>query len=266
MDVEQAFSPLYGGKVTPHLGGLKPARSLPRLLADLLKEFRRPKLGKKIGRQQLGWVLVLITVGALCSCNKPLTPTISPLTSPLSKLENETVIHIPDDGRGDTAFEAYPVAEIEARRWNAGSLLYQIPVSRIMEINLGIPPGIPGWFFMFQVPNSPLEYYVKVVHGQVVGTTEAQPILLGTPAYEYLPIDLADISLDSDDLLRLFMTHGGKEYVASHPGWQIDYRLVHLKDQAHPVWSLFDVSDIDQPAIFSVDAVTLEVVQDPFYR
>ena len=225
-------------------------------------------MDKKIGRQQLGWVLALIitVVGSLCSCNKSAPTISSPLTSPLSRLENEATIYLPDDGRGTTAFEAYPAAEMKAREWNSEALLYQIPVSRIMEINLGIPLGIPGWFFMFRVPDSPLEYYVKVVQGQVVGATEAQPILLGTPLYEYLPIDLADISLDSDDLLRLFMAYGGKEYVASHPGWQIDYRLVHLKGQAHPIWSLFDVSNLDQPALFNVDAVTLEIVKDPFYR
>jgi hypothetical protein len=185
--------------------------------------------------------------------------------SPLfSQPSISVIVQLPDDGRRETAFTAYPVAEAEAKKWNRDALLYQIPVNRIMEINLGIPSGIPGWFFMFKAPNSAVEYYIKVVNGQISGVTEAQPILLQELPYELLPIEIRELRLDSDDVLRLFIEFGGKQYIETHPYWQIDYRLVHLKGQPHPVWSLFDVSNINQPPLFNVDAVTGEIVADPF--
>ncbi len=215
-------------------------------------------------RQRLRLV-VLFLVGVIClaGCtSRGPGPDVSPLLSP--QVTPVVGVQLPDDGRGETARAAYPIAEVEAKRWNSAAILYQIPVTRIMETNLGLPSSTPGWYFMFKVPDSPLEYYVKIVRGRVSGVTEAQPILIEELPYEYLPIDLRALTLDSDDALQLFMEHGGAEYVAAHPGLQLDYRLVHLDGQDHPVWSLFDVSDVNQPPLFNVDAVTGEVVGDPF--
>lgn len=212
------------------------------------------------------WFFVVLLIGisfVIASCTSGKTnPGVSPILSQLSMPEAE--IRVPDDGRGETALTAYPIAEAEAKRWNKDALLYQIPVNKIMEINLGIPPGIPGWFFMFKVPNSPVEYYIKIVKGHVFGTTEAQPILVQALPYELLPIDVDQLRLDSDDVLMFFMESGGTEYMSAHPEWQIDYRLVHLKGQPHPVWSLFDVSNVDSPPLFNVDSVTGHPVGDPF--
>lgn len=208
----------------------------------------------------LFFLIVIITLIG-CSKEKP-TPTPStpnPITT--QPIQGQSI----DDGRGETAFDAYLVAEVEAKNWDEEALLFQIPVTQIMESNLGIPPGIPGWFFMFKVPDSPLEYYVKVVNGKVAGTTEAQPILIEDLPYQYLPIDINKLSLNSDDVLRLFTENGGREYVNSHPELQLDYRLVHINGQEHPIWSLFEVSNLNQPtALFHVDAITGEIVADPF--
>ncbi|MGB9872412.1 MAG: hypothetical protein ACPLYD_12205 [Anaerolineae bacterium] len=212
---------------------------------------------------KLWYVALLVGIISLISCTtKGINPELSPLLSQPSM--PAMGFQLPDDGRGETALVAYLVAEDEAKRWNREAVLYQIPVTKIMEINLGIPSGIPGWFFLFKVPDSPVEYYIEIVNGRVFGMTEAQPILTQELPYELLPIDVKEMVLDSDDVLQLFMKLGGVKYIEAHPEMQIDYRLVHLKGQPHPIWSLFDISDINRPPLFNVDGVTGDVVEDPF--
>lgn len=217
-------------------------------------------------KHRIWFVGLLIGIGFIISncTGERVTPGLSPQLSPFSM--PEASIQIPDDGRGETALAAYPIAEAEAKRWNSEALLYQIPINRIMEINLGIPAGIPGWFFMFKTPDSPVEFYVKVVEGRVFGMTEAQPILVQELPYKLLPIDVDKLALDSDDVLRLFIESGGAKYAVTHPEWQIDYRLVYLEGLPNPVWSLFDVSNINNPPLFNVDGVTGKFVEDPFQR
>jgi len=215
-------------------------------------------------RARCALLFIVLLLSALSGCTSDgLKPTGSLTTaSPTAG----GVVRLPNDGRRQTAFEAYPAAYAKAKLWRSEAILYQIAVTRIMEINLGLPPSAPGWFFMFRVPDQTIEYYVKVVDGQVIGATETQPILAEKLPYKYLPIDLKRLTLDSRDVLRSYLEHGGEEYIATHPKMELDYRLVHLEGQPNPVWSLFDVSDLSQNAvpIFNVDAVTSDVTEDPF--
>jgi len=216
-------------------------------------------------------VLALIAVW-LTGCANVAMPQALPSTmdSPLiavSPLPTEIapqVITLPDDGRGATALEAYPVAKAEAKRWNAQAVLHQIPLKHAMEQNLGIPADARGWFFMFQEPGSPIEYYVKIVDDRLSGKTEAQPILVQPLPYRLLPIDLETLPVQSEDVLRLWLERDGQEYWTAHPDKQLDYRLVHLDGQSHAVWSLFDAALPEQPALLHVDAVTGDIVKDPF--
>jgi hypothetical protein len=192
----------------------------------------------------------------LCGCANASTPGSKPVS---------TTASLPDDGRGDTALTAYPIALVNAKKWNKDAVLYEIPVTQLMEKNLGLPPGVQaGWFFMFKVPGSPLEYYVKVAEGHVVGSTVAQPIIVGEPPFKEVALDLEKLPLGSNDVLRLFMEKGGSAYLASNPKWQLDYRLVHIEGQKDPVWSLFDSTDVNQAPLFNLDAITGEKVDDPF--
>lgn len=193
---------------------------------------------------------------------------INPIDSPLI-FESPISISslIPSDGRQQTALAAYTVAEPVAKRWNKQALLYQIPPTRIMEMNLGIPAGIAGWFFMFKSPDSPVEYYINIVDGNVFGITEAQPILVQELPYKLMPIDTNKLVLDSDDVLKLFMeSPGGVEYLNTHSQIQIDYRLVHLEGYPNPIWTLFDVSGGVNTLLFNVDSVTGLPVEDPFAK
>jgi hypothetical protein len=133
-----------------------------------------------------------------------------------------------------------------------------------MEQNLGLPSDLPGWFYQFRVPGSPVEYYIKIVQGKLSGTTEAQPIIVGEAPYTYLPIDVDKLALDSDGAMQKFLDNGGRAYVDSNPEMLIDYRLVHLEGKPNPVWSIFDARDLTAAPLYSVDAVTGETVPDPY--
>jgi len=171
---------------------------------------------------------------------------------------------LPDDGRGATAFAAYPLALAKALQWAPDAQLTQITITRLMEQNLGLPNDLPGWFYMFQVPGSPVEYYIKTVNGAVSGSTEAQPIIVGEAPYKYVAMDVSALKLDSDDALRLFMDNGGQAYLAANPDMLIDYRLIHLDTTPNPVWSIFDATELTAAPLFNVDAVTGGIVKDPY--
>ncbi len=168
------------------------------------------------------------------------------------------------DSHSETAFTAYPIAEKEALIWNAQALLFQIPPTRQMEQNLGLPPGgPPGWFFMFKEAESPVEFYVEIVDGKLYGKTEAQPILVGEPKYQLIQLPTDGSLLDSDQVLQVYLDDGGKEYTTTHPDIDFDFRLIHLEGIEHPIWSIFDSTDPLTP-LYNVDAVTGKKVQDPY--
>lgn len=172
---------------------------------------------------------------------------------------------LPYDGRSATALSAFEIAEAEALQWNQEAILVSVPMTRLMEANLGLPGHIPGWFFMFMVPGSPLEYYVNVYSGKMSGATEAQPVLIKDLPYTYLPLDLDSVKLDSDDAIQGWLARGGNEYLTDRPDSQLDFRLVHLEGQEHAVWSIFDFSTGTAPLhLFSIDATTGQEVSDPF--
>jgi len=200
-------------------------------------------------------VLVLALAAAGCAQNGPGTSTPAVAGTPST---------LPDDGRGATALDAYPIALAKAQEWSPDAVLMQITITRLMEKNLGLPSDLPGWFYMFQVPGSPVEYYIKTVDGKVSGTTEAQPVIVGESPYKYVAIDVAGLTLDSDDALRLFMDNGGRAYVAANADMLIDYRLVHLDSTPNPVWSIFDATDLTAAPLFNVDAVNGKIVTDPY--
>lgn len=169
-----------------------------------------------------------------------------------------------DDGRGAPALEVYPVALERARQWDPNAQLIQVTITRLMEQNLGLPSDLPGWFFEFRVPGSPVEFYIKTVDGAINGVTEAQPIIVGEPPYTYLPIDVDSLTLDSDDALRLFLENGGEAYLTSNPNMLVDYRLIHLEGKPNPVWSVFDATDLTAAPLYNVDAVTGQTTTDPY--
>lgn len=160
-----------------------------------------------------------------------------------------------------TAFEAFEVAKIEADKWNSEAVFYGIPATFMMELNLGYPGIGSGWFFMFKIPNQPLEYYVMVDNGEVKGMTEAQPVIVGKRTIDYLPLPTLDKLIDSDKILDIFNNNGGKEYLAENPDAILNPQLYFLNSNDFPVWSLYDVNKgASEPSLFNVNALTGEPV------
>jgi hypothetical protein len=168
------------------------------------------------------------------------------------------------DGHDSTALEAYAVAETRAKQWNKDAVLYQIPPTRSMVRNLGLPLDAveKGWFFMFKVPGSPVEYYIAVAEGKLAGAIEAQPITLGEPVYKDQPINLAELPIQNSNVMQIFLEKGGKEYLATHPNPQFEFRLISIEGNPNPIWSLYDFND-PVTTLIHIDAVTGEEVEDP---
>ena len=207
-------------------------------------------------------VLCAISSFFLISCNNS-APSV-PVSVFATTTTDELVSSIPD-GRDMSAVDAFYVAQEKALAWNPRAVLFEIPASRVMQRNLGLPTtGPAGWFFMFQEPGSPVEFYIQVVEGKVYGSTEAQPIIIGDPPFTYLPLALSKLPISNVDAFRIFLKNNGQEYVADHAPVDFDYRLVHLKGVPNPVWSIYDTLSAGESALLHIDAVTGDLANDPF--
>jgi hypothetical protein len=189
--------------------------------------------------------------------------TLKSSTSPSSPLSTpEPTLHSLDYGRKHTALESLSVATDVAKSWNEDVELHAIFPSSLMGKNLGIPASPSGWFYMFRVPSSPVEFYVHILDKKVNGTTKAQAILGEELPYSYLPIQIERVEIDSDEALEIL---GKSESLDSlPPGNKVDYRLVHLEGQEHPVWTIFRVENGDLTPLIHVDAVNGVEKDDPF--
>ncbi len=167
---------------------------------------------------------------------------------------------------GETAFQSLPVAEAAAKKWKKGAVLVEIPRLRQMETNLTLPKGPSGWFYMFMDPTdgSSVEYYVEVIKMELAGKTEAQHIYTGNPPYKLQPIDMTKKLLDSTDVYTIYLKNGGEQYIKGKGRVEIDFQLVRLENMENPVWSIFNTADPAAPPLINVDAVTGQVVKDPF--
>ena len=204
-------------------------------------------------------ISILINV-TLLGCSSQLSNSGNLLSTSTSSIPTKS----PYDNRSQTAFHEFPPAQLQAiKAWNSKAKLYEIPPLRAMEKNLGYPRSLPGWFFMFKVENSPLEYYVEIRDTHLIGFTEAEPILIQKLSYTLLPININNKLLDSDKALKIYLENGGEEYLTKHTNAEIDYRLVFVSGTPNPIWSIYDASDLTKPPIFNLDAVTGKKVNDP---
>lgn len=166
-----------------------------------------------------------------------------------------------------TAFQELPVAEQEAKKWKPNASLVQIPRLRQMETNIGLPKGPNGWFYTFVDTNSgsSVELYIEVIDGKMAGKTEVQQLFKGgNPPYKLLPIDSSKKLLDSNEAFQIFLDNMGNDYVKGRGQVEIDLQLVYLEGTQNPIWSIFDTADLSSPPLISIDAVTGELVNDPF--
>lgn len=201
------------------------------------------------------------TVPEAVGTTAPTTAYDSPIGpgSPIATPANQAVW---DSGRRYSALESLPAATRYAEHWNPEAMWVAIFPTTMVSSNLGLPLGAEGWFFKFELPNSPVEYFVHVEDGEVTGASEAQPLI--EPPFDLLPLDTSTLQIDSNAVLSLFLSsERGKGYVTAGQSHEWEYRLVRLDGMDNPVWSLFNPGDLSTPLI-NVDATTGEIVEDPF--
>jgi hypothetical protein len=220
-------------------------------------DVAHPKLGKSL-------LTTVLICSELVACQvvspEPSTPFVSPV---LTTIFESPQTELPQVGRALPAIGSFEAAMQAARLWNTQSAWYGIMPSKLMQGNLGIPTTGLGWFFRFGLEENTLEYYVHVEKGKVTGTTEAQPILTQPLPYKLLAIEISEITIDSTQVLEIYMQNGGEQYFAQHPGTKLDFRLLHVEGSPHPVWSLLDTVNPNEPLI-NIDAATGEIVANPF--
>jgi hypothetical protein len=167
-----------------------------------------------------------------------------------------TVVGQSVDGRSQTAVSAYEIAlSVALDEFTPDAYLHTIAPSNIMLSNLGNPPVLPGWFFIFKRPDSRRELIVQVVDTIVTGTTLTESVsdIQPTP----LPIDMSQVVLDSDDVFTRFDEVGGRQ-----EGVPYDLELIYLTGSDAPVWSVVD--PFTQQWIVSFNAITGEEVPNPY--
>lgn len=161
-----------------------------------------------------------------------------------------------------TAIESAATATNFAKDWKKDAILYALFPSSQMSQNLGLPGISDGWFFMFKVPGSPIEFYVQVLNGKITGSTKAQPILEEQIPYKYKSIKLDQIVIDSNDAIQILFENEILEN--SDSDINLDYRLIHLENQINPTWTIFLIKDNELNPLIHLDAITGSKVRDPF--
>lgn len=161
-----------------------------------------------------------------------------------------------EDGRSQTALAAYQLAlSVALDEFSPDAYLHTIAPSHIMLSNLGNPPVLPGWFFVFKRPESRRELIVQVVDNIVTGTTLTESVSDIQPVP--LPVDITQVILDSDDVLARF-----NEDVGRQEGIPYDLELIYLTGSEAPIWSVVD--PFTQQWVVSFNAITGEEAPNPY--
>lgn len=196
-------------------------------------------------------IVSLLLIAFLSGCQKtssdnPITPSTYPGVGSTQEVSGDAypsptispLLNI-------SAFDAYEIAKKEIEKNNPKAVLYSIPATFMMEMNLGYPPTGDGWFFMFKEPNQELELYVFIYDGKVAGTTNAVPLYFeDTPPYTYIPLPSLNSMIDSDKFMDLYMKNGGENYLKNNPGARLNSQLFLLEGNDFPIWSMYDIESL----------------------
>ncbi len=190
------------------------------------------------------------------------TPTLAPLptgtqpafVSPISPIASPHRGIPLDSGRSASALAWLELAQASAQAWHAEAEFLGISPSFIMERNLPFLPSQAGWFYRFGRAEDALEFYVQVADGVVTGTTEAEAI---GERPQPVPVDLAAVTLDSDDVRGIYVATAEGEGALDS---ELDYSLAYDTDLRHPVWWIWNVAIDEENPVLAVDAASGEIV------
>jgi len=212
----------------------------------------------------LGFLIIFMAVG--CTKRDSLIeiveaiPTGYPVPTK-NTLENSYPV-LMNEEKQLSAFEAFQIAEAVALRWKPDAILYRIPATGIMEMNLGFPPIGSGWFFLFKGEKDDLEYYILVNNNDIAGITEAQPILVGEPPIKFIPLPSLEKMIDSDDVFEIFIQNSGDAKFKENTQTIINLQLEYLEANGLPMWTVFSLAqDGTITPLLHINAFTGEIVK-----
>ncbi|NLT42745.1 MAG: hypothetical protein GXX93_08740 [Anaerolineae bacterium] len=190
------------------------------------------------------------------------TPTLAPLPTGTQPAFVSPISPIPyahrgiplDSGRSASALTWYNLAEEAAHAWYPEAQFLGIAPSFIMERNLPFLPSQAGWFYRFGRAEDALEFYIQVANGTISGSTEAEAI---GEREQPVPVDLAAVALDSDDVRALYLATPEGE---GTPDSELDYTLAYDTNLGGPVWWVWNVALSDEAPVLAVDAATGDTV------
>jgi len=156
---------------------------------------------------------------------------------------------------GFTAKDAYPQALQEAQTWqpdadlvSASASWREVTAEQLLEEDA-------SWGFTFF---SAQTRQIRVVAVNREGAKGAENVDVPPTVRT---VDTASWQLDSPEVLRLFLDHGGRDFLAQHPGATVSLRLGLEEGGERLVWHAFGIYSTDRSTItLSVDANSGDVI------
>lgn len=153
-----------------------------------------------------------------------------------------------------TAREAYGMAQREAQAWQGDAQLVSATASWSDLAAEQLLREDASWGFTFL---SPQARQVRIVS---VDREKAQGVQTINATAKTQAVDAAAWQVDSPQVLGLFLDHGGRDFLAEHPGATVTLRLGREEGGDRLVWLAFGIYSADRSTMtLQVDATSGEV-------
>jgi len=156
---------------------------------------------------------------------------------------------------GFTAKDAYPMALREAQSWQADAQLVSATASWGELTAEQLLQEGTSWGITFFSPQTRQIRIVSVTQGGAEGVESIDvPPTVRTA-------DVTSWRVDSPEVLRLFLDHGGRDFLGQHPGATVSLRLGPEENSERLVWLAFGIYSADRSSMsLQVDASSGEVI------
>lgn len=153
-----------------------------------------------------------------------------------------------------TAMEELSRAEEAARAWQSDVQLIGVSAAWREPTEAQLLSDQPAWSFQFFSPSTSQVYRVTVTEANVDGAPDA--VLSDPPAL----VNPGAWQIDSPSALLLFLSNGGREFLANHHITTVRLRLSAALSPGRVVWLVAALSSTDRTGLsVLVDASTGEV-------
>lgn len=154
-----------------------------------------------------------------------------------------------------TASLAYPAAFTAAENWQADAQLVSATASWPDVTSEEDLDRAVAWGYTFL---SPQTRQIQVVSVSPQGTEAVQTVNAGPKTRS---TDVTSWQVDSEEVLRLFLDNGGRDFLEQHPGATVTLRVALEEDAERLVWYAMGIYSPDRATlVVSVDASTGELL------